>query len=61
MADYASSSNQVTFVDVNATLLQPDGDINQSLFESDNLHINRDGYLLWTSVLKPLLLEVCEK
>ena len=61
MADYASSSNQVTFVDVNATLLKPDGDINQSLFESDNLHINRDGYLLWTSVLKPLLLEVCEK
>lgn len=61
MADYASTSNQVTFVDVNATLLKPDGDINQSLFESDNLHINRDGYLLWTSVLKPLLLEVCEK
>ena len=61
MADYASSSEQVTFVDVNATLLQPDGDINQSLFESDNLHINRDGYLLWTSVLKPHLLEVCEK
>ena len=61
MADYASSSNQVTFVDVNATLLQSDGDINQSLFESDNLHINRDGYLLWTSVLKPHLLEVCGK
>lgn len=61
MADYASSSEQVTFVDVNATLLQPDGDINQSLFESDNLHINRDGYLLWTSVLKPQLLEVCGK
>lgn len=61
MADYASSSNQVTFVDVNETLLQPDGDINQSLFESDNLHINRDGYLLWTSVLKPQLLEVCGK
>ena len=61
MADYASSSEQVTFVDVNATLLQPDGDINQSLFESDNLHINRDGYLLWTSVLKPHLLEVCGK
>ena len=61
MVDYASSSDQVTFVDVNATLLQSDGDINQALFESDNLHINRDGYLLWTSVLKPQLLEVCGK
>lgn len=61
MADYASNSPQVTFVDVNATLLLPDGDINPSLFESDDLHINRDGYLLWTSVLKPHLMEVCGK
>ena len=61
MADYASTSPQVTFVDVNATLLLPDGDINPALFESDDLHINRDGYLLWTSVLKPQLMEVCSK
>ncbi len=61
MADYASNSPQVTFVDVNATLLLPDGDINPALFESDDLHINRDGYLLWTSVLKPHLMEVCGK
>ena len=61
MADYASSSDQVVFVDVNATLLQSDGDIDPALFESDNLHINRDGYLLWTSVLKPHLLEACGK
>ena len=61
MADYASGSEQVTFVDVNSTLLLPDGDINPALFESDNLHINREGYLLWTSVLKPHLLKACGK
>lgn len=61
MADYASGSDQVTFVDVNSTLLLPDGDINPGLFESDNLHINREGYLLWTSVLKPHLLKACGK
>lgn len=61
MRDYASSSGQVTFVDVNSTLLLPDGSVNGSLFESDNLHINREGYLLWTSVLKPYLLETCKK
>lgn len=61
MADYASGSDQVTFVDVNSTLLLPDGDINPALFESDNLHINREGYLLWTSVLKPHLLKACGK
>lgn len=61
MADYAAESPQVTFVDVNSTILLPDGDVNPALFESDNLHINRDGYLLWTSVLKPHLMEVCGK
>ena len=61
MRDYASSSSQVTFVDVNSTLLMPDGSINRNLFESDDLHINREGYLLWTSVLKPYLLETCKK
>ena len=61
MADYASGSEQVTFVDVNSTLLLPDGDINPELFESDDLHINHDGYLLWTSMLKPQLMRVCER
>ncbi|MBE6233531.1 MAG: hypothetical protein E7118_03545 [Bacteroidales bacterium] len=60
MADYAASDPQVTFVDVNSTLLMPDGNVNQALFESDALHINREGYLLWTSVLKPHLLEACK-
>jgi len=60
MKDFAAKSTQVTFVDVNSTLLKEDGDVNSELFESDNLHINRDGYLLWTSVLKPQLLEVCK-
>lgn len=57
--EYASISDQVTFVDVNSLLLDKDGDVNPALFEKDNLHINRDGYLLWTSVLKPQLMNVC--
>jgi lysophospholipase L1-like esterase len=57
--EYALLSDQVTFVDVNSLLLDEDGDVNPALFEKDNLHINRDGYLLWTSVLKPKLMETC--
>lgn len=59
MADYASTSPQVTFVDVNSALLRPDGEVNEDLFKSDHLHINNDGYLLWTSILKPHLMTVC--
>lgn len=58
--EYASVSPQVTFVDVNSLLLNEDGSVNSSLFESDNLHINREGYLLWTSLLKPQLIEICK-
>ena len=57
--EYADKSEQVTFVDVNSLLLDKDGNVNSALFEKDNLHINRDGYLLWTSVLKPKLMEIC--
>lgn len=59
IAEYASLSPQVTFVDVNSLLLDENGNVNPALFENDNLHINTDGYLLWTSVLKPQLLKVC--
>ena len=59
MKDFAESSSQVTFVDVNSLLLNEDGSVNSKLFESDNLHINREGYLLWTSLLKPQLIETC--
>lgn len=61
MAEYAAISPLVTFVDVNSLLLDENGEVNPALFESDNLHINRDGYLLWTSVLKPQLLEICSE
>lgn len=59
LEEYARISDQVTFVDVNSLLLGKDGDVNPALFEKDNLHINRDGYLLWTSVLKPQLTDIC--
>ena len=59
LEEYARISDQVTFVDVNSLLLGKDGDVNPALFEKDNLHINRDGYLLWTSVLKPQLMDIC--
>lgn len=59
MEDYAATVAGLTYVDVNSTLLRPDGSINSDLFEADKLHINREGYLRWTSVLKPLLADVC--
>lgn len=57
MADYAAHTEGVTFVDVNTPILNPDGTINDGMFEADRLHVNREGYAVWASVLRPLLIE----
>ena len=56
MADYAKCEAAVTFVNVNTPLLNSDGSVNNDYFEEDLLHVNREGYRVWTSVLKPMLL-----
>lgn len=61
MTDWAAHTEGVTFVDVNTPILNPDGSVNNYYFESDLLHVNREGYRVWTSVLKPLLLEALGK
>lgn len=55
MEDYAKWADGVTFVDVNSPLLRADGSVDNGYFESDLLHVNRKGYAVWTSVLKPML------
>lgn len=61
MADYAEYTDGVTFVDVNTPLLNEDGSVNNGYFEQDLLHVNRKGYAVWTSVLKPMLIEELER
>ncbi len=57
MADYAKHKEGVTFVDVNTPLLKEDGSVDNGYFEEDLLHVNREGYKVWSSVLKPMLEE----
>lgn len=60
LKEYASISEQVTFVDTAAPMLTEDGQINTALFLDDNLHLNADGYKRWTALLKPMLLQYAE-
>ena len=60
MSDYAAHTEGVTFVDVNTPILHPDGSINDEMFESDLLHVNRKGYSIWASTLRPLLIEALQ-
>ena len=57
MKEYASVSNQVTFVDTCTPLLTEEGKIDPSLFLDDRIHLNAAGYAIWTKVLRPLLIK----
>lgn len=54
--EYADSHEFFTFIDTTDELLK-DGVPNQDLFVKDGLHLNSDGYDLWTDVIKPVVTE----
>ena len=53
---WARRKDRMTYADV-WTPMTPNGQLNQSLFIEDNLHMNSEGYRLWTQVIQPLLLK----
>ncbi len=58
LAETCEQHADLTFVDTTGVMLDPKtGKPRQNLFIHDNLHMNREGYLLWRDLLKPLLLQ----
>lgn len=55
MKDYSEGNEAVTYVDFTSPLLDERGEVNDTLFMEDHLHLNNEGYKLWNSILKPLL------
>ncbi|MEQ9519115.1 MAG: GDSL-type esterase/lipase family protein [Parvibaculum sp.] len=54
-SEIADAHPRLTFVDVSTPMLGADGRPREDLFWYDGLHIDEDGYTLWTAILKPLL------
>jgi lysophospholipase L1-like esterase len=52
---YASGNKQLLYIDVFTPMLDNDGSPRPELFGPDKLHMNRDGYTLWKSVIAPYL------
>lgn len=61
MAEYANTEPYLEYVDVSSLLLNENGDINDTLFMDDHLHLNAKGYKRWNAKLKPLLIKECKK
>lgn len=53
--DIIAKGRNMTFVDMWAVFLGPDGKPNDSLFVEDKLHHNAEGYKIRTQLVKPIL------
>lgn len=51
----AEKAPQTVFIDVEKPMLGPDGKPRPELFRKDGLHLNDEGYKLWTSLVLPQL------
>jgi len=49
--------DNMTYVDIDAPMIGEDGEPRAELFKDDGLHLNEDGYALWTSIIRPYLEE----
>jgi lysophospholipase L1-like esterase len=55
--DFCRPKPQVQFVDVGSEMLNSTGKPRRDLFGWDGLHPSKQCYALWTSILRPILLE----
>ena len=53
--EYATAHPKVDYIDVFTPMLTADGSPRSDLFRKDALHLNRAGYALWRSIIRPFV------
>lgn len=53
----ADARDDLCYLDVATPMFNEDGEIRPDIFISDNLHLNADGYRIWTQTIKPVLMK----
>ena len=54
--EYTETQENFTFIDTTDDLLK-NGYPNETLYQSDGLHLNEEGYALWAEIIKPIVTE----
>ena len=57
IASECAKDDRLTYVDVSSAMLGEDGNPRKEIFKRDNLHMKREGYILWRDALRPVLME----
>jgi lysophospholipase L1-like esterase len=56
--DFCGRDSRLFYADLATPLLDADGAPRSELFLSDQLHLNPQGYVVWTKALAPILSKV---
>ncbi len=55
--DFSAKDSRLLYFDAATPLLDGNGKPNAKFFIDDNLHLNREGYQMWTRLLRPIIEE----
>ncbi|MGE9289446.1 MAG: GDSL-type esterase/lipase family protein [Puniceicoccales bacterium] len=57
LEEICKTDEMLTYVDVASGMFNDSGELKSDIFRSDDLHMNRKGYIIWRETLLPVLLE----
>lgn len=54
--EFCRTQNRVQYIDVSVAMLDADGKPRRDIYRADRLHMNAQGYAIWISIIKPILM-----
>lgn len=55
--EYSSQDSNLHYIDVASKMLDSNGDVRPELFTEEALHLNSDGYRIWSETIYPILFD----
>ncbi len=52
---FTLTDERLGYIDISKVMLDAEGSLRKDIFKWDKLHLNSEGYRLWTSVIKPII------
>jgi lysophospholipase L1-like esterase len=58
--EFIDTDERLHYIDVSSAMLDEEGKTRTELFKWDGIHMNQGGYAIWTSIVKPVLVQAFE-